>query len=96
MIRQCVPVNTQILVIKRDNLTCQYCGKQGEFIYRFGKPCVIENPQNIDLSERTYYNGRDVIPFEIDHIEPIYYGGNNEIDNLVLACRKCNRSKGAR
>lgn len=32
----------------------------------------------------------------IDHIIPIAKGGNNEDDNLVVACRKCNSSKGTK
>ncbi len=33
-------------------------------------------------------------PFEIEHIVPLYRGGNNEISNLALACRSCNLRKG--
>jgi 5-methylcytosine-specific restriction endonuclease McrA len=32
----------------------------------------------------------------IDHVNPLLYGGRNEAANIVLACGKCNRSKGAR
>lgn len=31
---------------------------------------------------------------EIDHIIPLYRGGNNKKENIILACRRCNRSKG--
>lgn len=31
--------------------------------------------------------------FEIDHVMPISLGGMNTADNLVLACRPCNRKK---
>jgi len=32
----------------------------------------------------------DICALWIDHIIPINYGGNNDIDNLVVACEKCN------
>lgn len=34
--------------------------------------------------------------FEIDHIVPVARGGSDHYDNLVVACRTCNRSKGAK
>lgn len=42
------------------------------------------------------YCGRkapDVI-LEVDHINPVAKGGDNSIENLVTACRDCNRGKG--
>ena len=36
------------------------------------------------------------LPCELDHIVPVARGGQNEIDNLCLACSGCNRSKGSR
>ncbi len=33
------------------------------------------------------------IPFEIDHIQPLSKGGSDEIENLQVICRTCNRSK---
>lgn len=33
---------------------------------------------------------------ELDHVMPEYLGGPSTADNIVLACRKCNRSKGSR
>ena len=44
------------------------------------------------------YCGRmapDVV-LEIDHINPIANGGDNEIMNLVTSCYDCNRGKGKR
>lgn len=32
----------------------------------------------------------------IDHVEPVSLGGVSEIQNLVLACKPCNASKGHR
>ncbi len=33
---------------------------------------------------------------EMDHVHPESLGGDSSPANLVLACRRCNRSKGAR
>lgn len=33
---------------------------------------------------------------EIDHLVPVAKGGTDHLDNLVSACRSCNRSKGSR
>ncbi len=35
------------------------------------------------------------IPMLIDHIIPLSAGGSSEIDNLCLACYRCNEFKGA-
>ncbi len=35
-------------------------------------------------------------PMEVDHVMPVARGGSDDFDNLVCACRKCNRSKGAK
>ena len=54
-------------VFKRDNFTCQYCGKSA--------PDVV---------------------LEIDHINPVKNGGDNNIMNLITSCFDCNRGKGKR
>lgn len=33
---------------------------------------------------------------ELDHREPLYWGGPHTVANLVPACLRCNRSKGPR
>ncbi len=33
--------------------------------------------------------------FQVDHIIPIKHGGNDDADNLCLACLKCNSFKGS-
>jgi len=35
-----------------------------------------------------------VHPHEPDHIIPVQHGGETEIENLALACMRCNRYKG--
>lgn len=32
--------------------------------------------------------------YELDHVIPESLGGSGEIDNIVVACRACNRKKG--
>jgi hypothetical protein len=92
-----IPIRIIFVVLDRDANTCQYCGKIGIRIKRYGKPCVIENPNNIDLKKECFnYNGLDVIPFEIDHVIPRGYGGKSDESNLVLSCHECNRKKGFR
>lgn len=34
------------------------------------------------------------VPLEVDHIIPIFEGGNNHNENLTTACFDCNRGKG--
>ena len=36
------------------------------------------------------------IPMQIDHIIPLAEGGNSSIENLCLACYRCNEFKGAK
>lgn len=31
---------------------------------------------------------------EPDHVVPVQYGGTSDLDNLALACFRCNRNKG--
>lgn len=33
-------------------------------------------------------------PFEIEHVKPRSAGGTDDLDNLALAHRSCNRTKG--
>lgn len=49
---------------------------------RDGKACV--------------YCGCSDGPFHLDHVFPVSAGGQNDLDNLVVACRPCNLSKGAK
>ena len=83
--KQRIPQNIRNQVITRDNCICQYCGKKGIFENFHGRFRVYE-VVGID--------GK--VPFEIDHIIPEFLGGESELDNLKLSCRKCNRSKGVR
>jgi len=86
---------TRLQVIKRDNCTCQTCGKQGIFFYRYGKPAVgFTETGEYPCGRGEDYNGKDIEVFEFHHIKPVSLGGSNEADNIQLACRKCNRGMG--
>jgi 5-methylcytosine-specific restriction endonuclease McrA len=43
--------------------------------------------------ERCTYCADEVGPFEVDHVVPRIKGGENILENVVVACRRCNRSK---
>ena len=45
---------------------------------------------------RCAYCQRDNVLLSIDHIIPIFQGGINSIENICMACRNCNSSKGPR
>lgn len=45
---------------------------------------------------RCRYCGSRGVALECDHVVPVVDGGGHDLDNLVTACRPCNRSKGAK
>lgn len=45
---------------------------------------------------RCFYCNQESEFFEVDHVMPVALGGPDSADNLVVACRACNRSKGAK
>lgn len=63
---------------------------RGQVIYRDGQRCTYCQ------GEGGVVNGPDGQRWNIDHETPLKQGGTNELDNLRLACRACNRAKGAR
>ena len=42
------------------------------------------------------YCGATSGPFQIDHVRPVSREGSSDLSNLVVACRACNRAKGAK
>ena len=91
--KKSIPIFVIREVLERDNYTCQQCGKTGTFVNRFGKPAVVENPDNIKLIWGANHNERSLIKFELHHNEPRFLGGTNEADNLILFCFDCNWAK---
>ena len=62
-------------------VNCHYCEAEGHATWFFyGRSKV----------------GWFATSLEIDHVVPLASGGTYEPSNLVLACRRCNRSKGCR
>lgn len=39
------------------------------------------------------YCGKTKGPFEFDHVYPVVRGGESVLENIVTACRRCNRKK---
>lgn len=46
--------------------------------------------------EKCSYCGDETGPFQLEHILPVARGGSHEADNLAVACRSCNCSKGSK
>lgn len=93
-------------VHKKSNYTCAYCNKKADKI--IGELAFELNPSyelSVLLDEIEYRKAEgsrcksifdiDIyVSFEVDHIIPEFRGGETKLDNLILACRSCNRSKG--
>lgn len=43
---------------------------------------------------RCRYCGTMTPPFHLDHVYPVYRGGETTLENLVCSCAKCNIEKG--
>lgn len=54
-----------------------------------------DEKDKITLGSKCIYCGSET-NISIDHILPKYYGGSDNPENLVCACRNCNSSKGKR
>ena len=66
-------------------------------IKAIARPSIpLEYRQSLKTIGSCSYCGDVDGPFEIDHIIPWSRGGTHEIENLTLACKPCNRSKGAK
>lgn len=62
---------------------CHYCGAEGSIVWRrlfSGVP-----------GSWVIFPG-----LELDHVHPVALGGDGSHENVVLACRTCNRQKGAK
>lgn len=87
------PVNIQGLVSKGfiEITTAKNEEKQGSgqsrYVSKKNRALLLEKAKN-----QCEYCG-DKENLEVDHIIPVSIGGSNEIENLQILCRKCNRTK---
>lgn len=65
---------------------CCYCGCNLIPVGEDDKYCSLIDGKWI-LAEGYFW-------LELDHKVPVARGGNNDIENMVLSCRSCNRRKG--
>lgn len=82
--RKAISKTVRFEVFKRDQFTCQYCGRKA--------PDVILEPRPVGTDDA---DGTG-IRLHIDHIEPRALGGADDVLNYVTACADCNLGKGAR
>ena len=43
--------------------------------------------------EICYFCGESLSNFHVDHFQPLFKGGRNDISNIVLTCQSCNLNK---
>lgn len=84
-------------VIIRDDYTCQYCGKRADRVRWYDGKLFFNNPNHDPKMYQIYGCTSDAprIPLEFDHIIPLSKGGGDTVDNLTIACKRCNGRKGA-
>lgn len=75
-----IPYRLKTYITLRDKGICQICGKKGKIKSRFGCYKLAYE-----------HNGTT---FDIAHIFPEFWGGEIIAENLLLLCRRCNRSIG--
>jgi hypothetical protein len=78
------------ILLKRHGKKCHYCGIE---------TCLSsEIPKKAkSTAERRMMHAMEARRITIDHVIPISKGGKEfDVDNMVIACLKCNRQKGAR
>lgn len=64
---------------------------RGILVERFNRTCHYCRRQS-----DSYTSDPDGQPWNTDHVKPLSLGGPHTLDNVVLACRSCNSSKGVK
>jgi len=75
--------------------------KVGNYAFKEFKKNQISDKKRFQVFKRDHFtcqycgrSAKDGAILEIDHIIPKSKGGTDDIDNLITACRECNRGKG--
>lgn len=66
-------------VLEKTNGKCWYCGK------KLTIKAIVSSPVYAKQDTTAY--------FSIDHIDPQFRNGSDDLHNLVPSCRSCNSSK---
>jgi len=85
-LRASVSEKMRLAVIRRDEQRCRYCLRRGTSVT---KPREHGKPDYVSMDP-------DKHPWHIDHFIPVSGGGATRLDNLVLACARCNMQKGTK
>lgn len=71
------------------------------YMKEYSKKYKLDNHDSIIIELYSQQNGlcyycREELygQYDVDHVIPLSRGGSNGVDNLVIACAFCNRSKG--
>jgi 5-methylcytosine-specific restriction endonuclease McrA len=93
-----IPLKIKSYIAVRDNGICQICGKIGELKPTYFGYMAFEKIPAWYCHDKGAVSGiyPNLMSFEIDHIHPESAGGTLDLENLRLACRSCNRSKGCK
>lgn len=70
---------------------CWHANRRAE---RYGIPGRLTADDVLPLAGPCHYCGGEAGGW--DHVVPLFYGGANEVSNLVPSCFTCNRKKGRR
>lgn len=73
--------------VSRHGWTCHYCGHPVVGPGNAAEVCTI-TPDGLYQLPPTHRSAT------IDHVIPLVAGGTNDLTNLVLACDRCNSTKG--
>lgn len=94
--RKNIPISLQLKVFHRDHYTCRYCGKPTIFIGIL-RLMSLEFPDDFPYHKNWKWKNTHPAYWELttscDHKIPVARGGDNNIENLVTACYKCNSMK---
>lgn len=75
-----IPNMVRRLVNIKSDGKCSHCGREANSVKQ-------------DRWGILHFKDENGIPFELDHLIPRRSGGSSDTANLVLSCRKCNRTK---